>query len=379
MKSIWQCDALSGSDEPEWIDGLVQTLLEAALRCAPGSALLRCNLQSWIQERAHRKALPVQTATGSMPQTTDCMLIRPGGGCNLSCRGCCANARMGEGPNLDWRIVDRLLRKAKSVWQHRFFIISGGEPFLYHSYGRSILDLTEAHPDCLFMLHTNGTLINECVAERLAKSANTSLLITLDGLQDKTDRRRGRGVFRRALCGMQHAQHAGVPFGVSVMATSGNMEEILSDAFLELIFEQLGAAYGWVIPFMPLCRRFSLDRRLNPEQHHRLLIRMQELRRDHIPFLEGGPKVALVDWESVLRDPDGGTLASDWRGDARQRDFRPVSTPRIHQLYAPDACLRHLHQGMDPWNARGLRVHMQAPLDLLNGGFFGRTACECTS
>ena len=104
---------------------------------------------------------------GQKPPWT--IVISPTKACNLRCTGCYANADEKSAEHLEWDLFDRIITEAKTLWGIRFFTISGGEPFAYRSQGKTLLDAAAKHNDCLFMVYTNGTLISEEVANRIAE------------------------------------------------------------------------------------------------------------------------------------------------------------------------------------------------------------------
>ncbi|MGQ9554486.1 MAG: radical SAM protein, partial [Anaerolineae bacterium] len=87
------------------------------------------------------------------------MVISPTKACNLRCIGCYANSGP-EVEQLEWDVFDRIITEAKSLWGMRFFTISGGEPLVYRSQGKGLLDMVAKHSDCFFQMYTNGTLIS---------------------------------------------------------------------------------------------------------------------------------------------------------------------------------------------------------------------------
>ena len=89
----------------------------------------------------------------------------------------------------------------------------------YQSEGKGVLDMAEKHTDCYFLTYTNGTLIDDSLALRLAKTGNLTPTISLEGWRERTDARRGAGIFDRTLETMNRLRAAGVPFGVSLTAT----------------------------------------------------------------------------------------------------------------------------------------------------------------
>ncbi len=88
------------------------------------------------------------------------MVISPGHACNLNCPGCYA-ASTSARAKLPWSTLDRLVTQAKELWDVPLLVFSGGEPLLYRSEGKDLLDLAEKHPDILMLIFTNGTLVDK--------------------------------------------------------------------------------------------------------------------------------------------------------------------------------------------------------------------------
>lgn len=178
---------------------------------------------------------------GRIPPAT--MVISPTKVCNLHCVGCYASSGP-SGERLAWDVFDRIISEAKALWGLRFFTISGGEPLAYRSNGKDLLDIAHKHDDSFFLMYTNGTLIDERIASRLAEVGNVIPAISVEGFERLTDERRGEGVFQRILIAMANLRQAGVPFGISLTGTRHNAEEILSDEFIDYFFEEQQAVFG---------------------------------------------------------------------------------------------------------------------------------------
>ncbi len=263
------------------------------------------------------------------------LVISPSKTCNLHCTGCYADA----GPTaekLDWDTLDRIITEAKSLWGVRFFVISGGEPLAYRSNGKGILDTVEKHRDCLFLMYTNGTLISDEVAARMAELGNLTPALSLEGFRERTDARRGDGVFDQVLAAMARLRQAGVPFGVSLTATRHNCEEILSDEFVDSFFARQGALYGFIFQYMPIGRAFTLDLMPTPEQRLWLWHRAWELIRERRILLADfwNHGTALDGCISAGRAQGGGYLHIDWNGAASPCVFVPYSPANVKNVYA---------------------------------------------
>ncbi len=255
--------------------------------------------------------------------------------CNLRCVGCYADS----GPTaekLDWDTLDRLVTDAKTLWEARYFAISGGEPLAYHSDGKGILDIAEKHPDCFFLMYTNGTLIDDKVAARLAQLGNLSPAISLEGWRERTDARRGAGIFDKVLEAMNRLRAAGVLFGVSLTPTCDNAEEILSDEFVDFCFRQQGALFGWMFQYMPIGRSFTLDLMPTPQQRLWMWRRSWEIIRERQIFLvdfwnHGTLSQGCI---SAGRSTGGGYLYVDWNGAISPCVFMPYSPVNVRELFA---------------------------------------------
>ena len=275
---------------------------------------------------------------GINPPST--LTISPGKTCNLQCTGCYASA----GPTaekLDWSTFDSIITEAKTLWGVRFLVISGGEPLAYRSEGKGLLDAAEKHPDVLFMFYTNGTLIDEKTAQRMAALGNVTPAISVEGWRERTDERRGVGVFDKILAAMEQLRKAGVFFGISLTATRHNVEEILSEEFIDYFFEQQGAFYGWIFQYMPIGRSFTLDLMPTPEQRLWMWKRSWEIVKKRKIFLADFWNHGTLSNGCIAggRARGGGYLYIDWNGHVSPCVFVPYSPVNVKEIYAQGGTL----------------------------------------
>ena len=260
--------------------------------------------------------------------------ISPYSGCNLRCAGCYAISSSEKAESLSYHIADRILREKTEQWGSHFTVISGGEPLLWRSQGKGILDLAASHQDNFFLMYTNGTLITPKVVERMAEVANITPAVSVEGLKRETDARRGRGVYEKILQAFQNLREAGVPFGVSVTVTRENAEVVTSDEFFELYFKEQGALYSWFFQYMPIGRSYTLELMVTPEQRLDVYRRVQRLVREKRYFMadfwNNGP---LSNGCISAGRPDGGYFYINWKGDVTPCVFVPYSTHNIQQVY----------------------------------------------
>ena len=205
---------------------------------------------------------------GFQPPST--ILISPSMKCNLRCQGCYAN-EYEKDDDMSIEMIDKIIKEAKE-FGCSFFTILGGEPFMYPH----LFEMLERHPDCYFMVYTNGTLLNDEAIKKLVKYGNAALMFSLEGLKDETDERRAPGVYEKVMAAMDKAREAGILFGYSSYVTKFNSEKIVSDEFIDLMVKK-GALVGWYFLCMPIGRNPSTEFMPTPQQ--RLYIKM---RRDYI-------------------------------------------------------------------------------------------------
>ncbi len=260
------------------------------------------------------------------------LTISPGKLCNLHCKGCYASSG-NDSEKLDWEVFDRIITEARTLWGLGFIVISGGEPLAYRSHGKGILDAAAKHQDVFFMMYTNGTLIDKKTAARMAEVGNLTPAISVEGWEERTDARRGKGVFQRVLKAMANLREAGVPFGISLTATRENCEEILSDEFLDFFFEEQGAIYGWIFQYMPIGRGFTLDLLPSPEQRMWMWKRTWQVIREKKYFLPDFWNLGTTSDGCISAGRQGGYLYIDWNGKVMPCVFVPYSPVNINEIY----------------------------------------------
>ncbi|HXI28171.1 MAG TPA: radical SAM protein [Vicinamibacterales bacterium] len=146
--------------------------------------------------------------------------------CNLSCRHCRAVPQRSLGPmELTTRraldLIDDIARVAKPV-----MVLSGGEPL----FRPDLFDIGEYGVESGFRmaLATNGTLVTERVAARIADAGFSRVAISLDGaLADTHDRFRGLpGSHALALRGLRNLRDEGVSIQINSTIARHNVAEL---------------------------------------------------------------------------------------------------------------------------------------------------------
>jgi MoaA/NifB/PqqE/SkfB family radical SAM enzyme len=200
----------------------------------------------------------------------DAMLISPTMRCNLNCYGCYAGVYPEE--DLPYEVLDRLMGECKEMGIH-LVMMTGGEPFLR----QDLFDLFEKHEDMTFQIYTNATLIDEKMIDRFVALGNVVPAISLEGLREETDGRRGKGQFDRIVKVMDGLRKAGIFFAVSTTQTSRNHDVLTSDAFVDFLVEK-GCILHWNFHYVPIGRTPDLSLMVTPEQRSRARERLAYFR-----------------------------------------------------------------------------------------------------
>lgn len=217
------------------------------------------------------------------------IVISPIMRCNLQCTGCYAGS-YAKKDDLPRKLFNKAITDAKKLGV-RFFIISGGEPF----FREDILDVWKRHSDCYFMVYTNGTLIDKKMAKKLQELGNVTPAISVEGFEEATDRRRGKGVWKKINAAMDNLKKVGVPFGFSVTPTKLNTDIITQEKFIDWVIQK-GCTYGWFFQYIPVGKNPDPKLMSTPEQRKKLRLVIQKKWRNTKPifiadFWNDGPFV----------------------------------------------------------------------------------------
>ncbi|MBR2963613.1 MAG: radical SAM protein [Lentisphaeria bacterium] len=165
--------------------------------------------------------------------------------CNLKCRGCWVS-QTNPPCHLSLEQMQGIIDTA-AKYKSRFFGILGGEP-LFHP---DLMTLFRNNPRAYFQLYTNGTMLDKKTAAELAKLGNVTALVSIEGLETESRRRRGRDdVFARSMAGLEAAVNAGLFTGVTASINKQNFDELVSREYLDFLVGK-GVHYIWYFIYRP--------------------------------------------------------------------------------------------------------------------------------
>jgi MoaA/NifB/PqqE/SkfB family radical SAM enzyme len=194
--------------------------------------------------------------------------------CNLRCRGCWIDSRRPI-RQLSLEDVDAVIaagRRQKSY----FYTLLGGEPMMYPK----LWEIIDRHPDCYFQIITNGMFLSEENVRRIRAAGNVTPLVSIDGLEQLNDDRRGQGVFQAAVEGIARLKQHKILFGIATTVTGQNLDQVLRDEFVREFIHR-GAMYLWYYVYRPVGADPSPHFCVGREQMIDLRRRLLRLRRKH--------------------------------------------------------------------------------------------------
>ena len=174
------------------------------------------------------------------------ILMDPTSACNLHCTGCWA-AEYGNKLNLTYEQLDDIVHQGRELGTY-MYIFSGGEPLVRKD---DIIRLCEKYTDCEFLAFTNSTLIDEKFADEILRVKNFVPAISIEGYEEQTDFRRGKGTYQKVLRAMKILRDKKLPFGASLCYTSKNAENIGSEEYFDFLIDQ-GCKFAWIFTYMPV-------------------------------------------------------------------------------------------------------------------------------
>lgn len=167
--------------------------------------------------------------------------------CNLNCEGCYANIlHRSDRPELAYDRVQQLLAEAVDLGIS-IMLVAGGEPFMREG----LLELMADRPEILFLLFTNGTLLDDEKISRLKDQKHVLPILSLEGDEDLTDSRRGLGTHEYILDSMEKLRDAKIFFGTSITLTRDNLDRATGESLVGELIER-GCRLFFYINYVPV-------------------------------------------------------------------------------------------------------------------------------
>ncbi|MFZ3131798.1 MAG: radical SAM protein [Desulfosporosinus sp.] len=201
------------------------------------------------------------------------ILMDPTSACNLKCTGCWA-AEYGNKMSMSYETLDSIIQQGKKLGVY-YFVYSGGEPLVRKT---DIIRLCEKHSDCQFLAFTNGTLIDETFADEMLRVRNFIPAISIEGFEDATDFRRGRGTYNAVIRAMEILKRKKLIFGTSLCYTRYNTEVIGSEEFFDFLIDK-GVKFAWIFTYIPVGANAVPDLMATAEQREFIYRQVRHFRQ----------------------------------------------------------------------------------------------------
>ena len=180
---------------------------------------------SYFGDRLRYHDQSAQQTTGARPGSGPVVVWNATKTCNLECIHCYADAETVKFANELTTAEARSMIEDLAAMNVPALLISGGEPLVRPD----IFELAQYAMSLgvRVTFSTNGTLIDERKAKKIADIGVTYVGISIDGDEQRHDRMRGRdGAFRDAIRGIRNCRDAGIRVGVRFTVTQDNLDEI---------------------------------------------------------------------------------------------------------------------------------------------------------
>jgi MoaA/NifB/PqqE/SkfB family radical SAM enzyme len=249
--------------------------------------------------------------------------------CNLSCKGCYHQAiRKSPQSEMSNEKMQNVINEAKELGIS-FIVIAGGEPLVR----LEILDIIKNFPEIIFLVFTNGLLIDEGLSKKLKGIKNLIPVISLEGYGIETDDRRGKGVYEHLQRIIKRIKGKGIFWATSLTVTSSNFDTITDKQFVRQLID-LGCKLFFFIEYSPI--REGTDNWILSKEQRTNITRIRDSLRKEFPALF----IAIPGDEEEV----GGCLSAgrgfvhiNAEGDVEPCPFAPYSDTNLRDLSLKEA------------------------------------------
>lgn len=166
--------------------------------------------------------------------------------CNLQCKGCYDKAQhRSSEAEMSGEKLRKVIGEAKDLGVS-IILIAGGEPLVRPE----ILDIMKEHREIIFLLFTNGMLIDDEIIAKFKSHKNIIPVISLEGFEEDTDGRRGKGVYEYIQRTITKIKDKGILFGTSLTVTRTNLPTVTGRQFVQRLIG-LGCKLFFFVDYVP--------------------------------------------------------------------------------------------------------------------------------
>jgi MoaA/NifB/PqqE/SkfB family radical SAM enzyme len=167
--------------------------------------------------------------------------------CNLKCKGCYHwELHKSSGPEMTLDKMRNVISEAKELGIS-FMVLAGGEPFVRPE----ILDITNMFPEIIFLIFTNGLMINNELIAKLKRQKNVVPVISLEGYREDTDTRRGKGVYDKLKVIIDDLKKHNIFYSVSITVSKQTFDDVFNEEFIQNLVD-LGCKLFFFVEYTPI-------------------------------------------------------------------------------------------------------------------------------
>ncbi|MGC8970708.1 MAG: radical SAM/SPASM domain-containing protein [bacterium] len=258
------------------------------------------------------------------------LAISPTMNCNYNCIGCYSRDRLTD-EELSTEELDKLFTEAEHLGISSV-VVTGGEPFLR----RDLIGLMEKHKTLLFVVITNGSFFSPMLVRRIADSGNIIVLISIEGFEEDTDKRRKDGAYNTAVKAMRLMSTKDVLYGFAATNTCRNFGTLSSDEFIDKMIS-LGCTLGFFTEYVPCGNNPRYDWLMSQSQR-------EELRRTVIKLRKTKPIVIIqfphdeYGKDNICSAAGKASFHINSKGDVEPCPFSPYSCDNVRNGGLELAC-----------------------------------------
>jgi len=163
--------------------------------------------------------------------------------CDVGCESC---FKSHSKKTISKVLLSRLVNYIENNLPTGIFV--GGEPMNSLDL---ITDLIRDKPDTHFVIITNGETLTKERVQQIKQVGNLFVVVSLNGIGHINDLSRRNGSFFRVMKGIELLREEIVPFGISTVANSYNIEQIISHELARFV-NKVGACTWEIIRYYPI-------------------------------------------------------------------------------------------------------------------------------
>ncbi len=249
--------------------------------------------------------------------------------CNLKCKGCYHwELHKTSEPEMNSEKMRSVIKEAKDLGIS-FMVLAGGEPFVRSE----ILNITRDFPEIIFLIFTNGLMINQELLVKLKKQKNVVPVISLEGFREDTDMRRGRGVYDRLKIIIGNLKKNNIVYSVSITISKQTFDDVFDEEFVKGLVN-LGCKLFFFVEYTPI-KEGTEDWIVTKEQRNRIMDTVKRFRAKYKALFISVPG----DEEEIggCMSAGKGFIHVSADGNVEPCPFAPYSDTNLREMSLKDA------------------------------------------